>query len=55
MAATSKNGFFDVTKVLGDFRMPGVDLEAVAASQRKNLEAFTQANQLRPSTSSTSG
>jgi phasin family protein len=46
MAATSKNGFFDVTKVLGDFRMPGVDLEAVAASQRKNLEAFTQANQL---------
>jgi phasin family protein len=46
MAATTKNGFFDVTKVLGDFCMPGVDLEAVAASQRKSLEAFTQANQL---------
>jgi phasin family protein len=42
----SKNGFFDVSKVMSDFRMPGVDLEAVAASQRKNIEALTQANQL---------
>jgi phasin family protein len=46
MANTSKNGFFDVSKVMSDFRVPGIDLEAVAASQRKNLEAFTQANQL---------
>jgi phasin family protein len=42
----SKNGFFDVTKVMSDFRMPGIDFEAVAASQRKNIEALTQANQL---------
>jgi phasin family protein len=42
----SKNGFFDVSKVMSDFRMPGIDLEAVAASQRKNIEALTQANQL---------
>jgi phasin family protein len=46
MANTSKNGFFDVSKVMSDFRVPGIDLEAVAATQRKNLEAFTQANQL---------
>lgn len=46
MATTSKNGFFDVSKVMSDFRMPGIDLEAVAASQRKNIEALTQANQL---------
>ncbi|HZS85765.1 MAG TPA: phasin family protein [Stellaceae bacterium] len=47
MANTSgKNGFFDVTKVMGEFRMPGIDLDAVAAAQRKNLEALTQANQL---------
>jgi phasin family protein len=46
MVNASKNGFFDVSKVMGDFRVPGVDLEAVAASQRKNLEALTQANQL---------
>ncbi|MBV8653122.1 MAG: phasin family protein [Alphaproteobacteria bacterium] len=42
----AKNGFFDVTKVMSDFRMPGIDFEAVAASQRKNIEALTQANQL---------
>ena len=41
-----KNGFFDVSKVMSEFRMPGIDLEAVAASQRKNIEALTQANQL---------
>jgi phasin family protein len=38
--------FFDVSKVLGDFRVPGIDVEAVVASQRKNIEALTQANQL---------
>ena len=48
MATTSgmKNGFFDVTKAMGDFRLPGIDFEAVAAAQRKNIEALTQANQL---------
>ncbi len=46
MANTGKNGFFDVTKVIGDFKLPGIDLEAAVASQRKNLEALTQANQL---------
>src|ERR1700730_2491935 len=43
---TSANGFFDVTKALGDFRLPGLDVEAIVATQRKNLEALTQANQL---------
>src|SRR5260370_36190457 len=42
----SANGFFDVTKALGDFRLPGLDVEAIVATQRKNLEALTQANQL---------
>jgi phasin family protein len=43
-----KNPFFDmdVTKVMADFRVPGVDVEAVVAAQRKNIEALTQANQL---------
>ncbi len=44
--ATTKNNFFDVTKVMGDFRVPGIDVEAAVASQRKNIEALTQANQL---------
>ncbi len=37
---------FEVTKALGEFRLPGLDIEAMAQSQRKNLEALTQANQL---------
>lgn len=40
------NNFFDVTKVLADFRVPTLDVEAVVASQRKTIEALTQANQL---------
>ncbi len=44
-----KNPFFpdvDLTKVMADFRLPTVDVDAVVASQRKNIEALTQANQL---------
>ncbi|HEY0521886.1 MAG TPA: phasin family protein [Stellaceae bacterium] len=37
---------YDVTKLMGDFRVPGVDVDAVVATQRKNIEALTQANQL---------
>jgi phasin family protein len=42
----SKNGFLDVTKAFGDLRLPGFDVEAVVATQRKNFEALTQANHL---------
>lgn len=31
---------------MNDFTMPGVEFEAVAAAQRKNIEAFTQVNRL---------
>ena len=43
---TTKNGLFDVAKMMGDFRIPGIDLEAAIANQRKNVAALTQANQL---------
>ena len=43
---TSDTGFFDMTKAFGEFRLPGLDVEAVVTTQRKNLEALTQANQL---------
>jgi phasin family protein len=43
---TSGNGFFDLSKVFGDLRVPGLGLEALAESQRKNYEALAQANQL---------
>ena len=41
--------FFDtaeVSKMFAGFSFPGFDVEALMATQRKNLEAFTQANQL---------
>ena len=37
---------FDVTKMFADFRFRPFDVEAVWAAQRRNLEAFSQANQL---------
>jgi phasin family protein len=43
---TRPNDAFDFTKVWGEFRFPGVDVEPIVASQRKNLEALVQANQL---------
>lgn len=36
----------DFTKAFAGFTLPGFDVEAVLASQRKNIEALTQANQL---------
>ncbi|HXQ49559.1 MAG TPA: phasin family protein [Stellaceae bacterium] len=43
-----KNPFFDVdmTKAFANFKLPGFDAETAMATQRKNIEAITQANQL---------
>ncbi|MGE0716123.1 MAG: phasin family protein [Alphaproteobacteria bacterium] len=37
---------FDPTKLLGDFKIPGVDTDAMMAAQRRNVEALAKANQL---------
>ncbi|MDR3438473.1 phasin family protein [Telmatospirillum sp.] len=37
---------FDISKFLGDFKVPGVDVETLVSSQRKNIEALTHANKL---------
>lgn len=37
---------FDVTKYMADFRVPGVDVDAMVSSQRKNIEALAAANKL---------
>src|SRR5690242_16468944 len=34
----------DFTKMLSEFKVPGVDLDAVLQAQRKNIEALTAAN-----------
>jgi phasin family protein len=36
----------DFTKAFAGFNVPGFDAESLLASQRKNVEALTQANQL---------
>jgi phasin family protein len=43
---TGTNGFLDLAKVFGDLRIPGFDVEAIMEAQRKNFEAFTEANQI---------
>jgi phasin family protein len=42
----SENRLFDVSKAFGDFCFPTFDVDAVAAAQRKNVEAIIQANQM---------
>lgn len=37
---------FDLTKYLGDFKTPGVDVEAMVSTHKKNVEALTAANKL---------
>ncbi len=47
MADARPNFFdFDVTKLMADFRFRPFDFEAMLAYQRRNIEAFSQANQL---------
>src|SRR6266849_8121776 len=47
MADARPNFFdFDVTKIFADFRFRPLDVEAVWAAQRRNIEALSQANQL---------
>jgi phasin family protein len=37
---------FDITKLLGDLKLPGIDMEALLNAQRKNIEALTAANRV---------
>lgn len=36
----------DVSKMMADMKVPGVDMDALMQSQRKNIEALTAANKL---------
>lgn len=37
---------FDLTKYLADFKAPGVDVDALVSTHKKNIEAMTAANKL---------
>ncbi|MEQ8964260.1 MAG: phasin family protein [Azospirillaceae bacterium] len=42
------NPFWDMdfTKMMAEYKVPGMDMDAIMAAQRKNFEALTQANRL---------
>ncbi len=44
--ATPPNPFADFTKMMEQFRLPGMDMSAVIEARRKDIEALTEANQL---------
>jgi phasin family protein len=48
MMVDPKNPFLDMDfkKFMGDFKMPGVDMDAVMAAQKRNIDALNAANQL---------
>jgi len=35
---------FDLRKMMGDLKIPGLDMEVLMNTQRKNIEALTAAN-----------
>lgn len=44
--ADATNPFgFDFEKMMGDFKMPGLDYQSMMESQRRNIEALTALNQ----------
>jgi len=44
--ATTPNPFEDFSKMLEQFKIPGMDMEAVLLARRKDIDALTQANRL---------
>jgi phasin family protein len=42
--ATETNPFEDVTKLFQQFKVPGVDMEAIAESRQKDMQALVDAN-----------
>lgn len=40
----SGNLFAEYTKMIGQFKLPGIDLAAILESRRKDIEALAQAN-----------
>jgi phasin family protein len=42
--ANKTNPFGDVTKIIEQFKMPGVDMSAIVEARRKDIEALVAAN-----------
>lgn len=37
---------FDITKFMGDMKVPGLDMDGIMAAQKKNIDALNAANKL---------
>jgi phasin family protein len=46
MMNQSGNPFVDVTKMLEQFKLPGIDMQSIMEARRKDMEALAQANQI---------
>src|SRR5258708_2061859 len=44
--ASGETPFFDFTKLMSQFRLPGVDFAALVDRERKNIEALAKANRI---------
>lgn len=44
MAKTDPFANFDFARIMGEFRVPGIDMDQMLAAQRKNFEAIAAAN-----------
>jgi hypothetical protein len=44
-AMDMSNAFGDLTKMLEQFKLPGVDTEEIVEARRKDIDALVQANQ----------
>jgi phasin family protein len=44
--ATSANPFTDFTKLLEQYKLPGVDMASVIEARRKDIDAITEANKI---------
>ena len=40
------NPFLDVTQLMAQFQLPGVDMNAIVEGRRKDIEALTEANRI---------
>jgi phasin family protein len=46
MAQANGDPFSELRRMIGEWKMPNLDLDALAQAQRRNMEAITQANQM---------
>lgn len=44
--ASTTTSLVDITKMIEQFKLPGVDMSALIAARKKDIEALTQVNRI---------